>query len=79
MYLKYYLLAQADTLSFVQTVALLQSIYPDRPLDRVFRQAFRLKRGIQHTEVSGIHGTVYMKDKIYLDGYMKIKRWIEEG
>lgn len=79
MYLKYYLLSQIDTLSFVQSVALIQSVYPHNSLERTFAQVTRFKRGIIHTETSNTRGTTYQKDKIYLDGYMRVKEWIDEG
>ena len=79
MYFKYYLLSQVDTLSFVQTTQLLQSFYPNETPEKIFKKAFRLKRGLKHTEVSGVHGTTYQKDKVYLDGYYRLKTWTEEG
>jgi len=79
MYANYYLLAQTDTLSFSQTTALLQSVFPHKALEQIFSQAVRLKRGTIHTEHAEQGGTVYQKDKIYLDGYMHVKEWIDEG
>ncbi|HMT00909.1 MAG TPA: DUF1704 domain-containing protein [Candidatus Absconditabacterales bacterium] len=47
-------------------------------LKNTFKSIFRLKRGIIDTGV--IHsGSVFMKDKVYLDGYLKIKKWVDQG
>lgn len=79
MYMKYYLLATVDTLSFSETIELLRSLYPEKPLESLFSDAVRLKRGITHAGTKWIPWTTYQKDKIYLDGYMRVKRWIENG
>lgn len=49
MYIKYYLLATVDTLSFSDTVELLISLYPEKPRGSIFSDAVRLKRGITHS------------------------------
>lgn len=77
MYIKYYLLSQADERNFAQTATLIQSLYPQYSIETVFAQTVRLKRGIIHTERDG-GGTTYQKDKIYLDGYSRVSEWIEE-
>lgn len=79
MYLKYYLLAMADTLSFAETVELLISLSPEKSLEAVFAGAVRLKRGMIRTETAGIPGTSYRKDQIYLGGYTRIRDWIDNG
>lgn len=45
----------------------------------VFVKTARLKRGLIHTEISGIAGTTFQKDKVYLDGYYRVREWISEG
>lgn len=77
MHIKYYLVATVDTLSFSDTVELLISLYPGKPIESIFAAAVRLKRGITHSGVRGVVGTTYWKDKIYLDGYTHVKQWIE--
>lgn len=79
MFFNYYLVAHADGLSFSQLVGLLRSIYPERPWEKIFSSASRFKRGIQNTSVSGVSGTAYQKDKIYLDGYNLVHEWVENG
>ncbi len=49
MYHKYYLLFQADKLSFAQTASLVQSLYPSDSIEKIFSRTYRLKRGIVHT------------------------------
>ncbi|MDP2103829.1 MAG: DUF1704 domain-containing protein, partial [Candidatus Gracilibacteria bacterium] len=79
MYVKYYLLSTVDVLSFSDTINLLISLYPEKSLESIFSDAVRLKRGIIHSGTKGISGITYQKDKIYLDGYMRVKHWIENG
>ncbi|EKD44278.1 MAG: hypothetical protein ACD_71C00188G0002 [uncultured bacterium (gcode 4)] len=79
MYVKYYLLSTVDVLSFSDTVGLLISLYPEKSLESIFSDAVRLKRGITYSWVKGISWITYQKDKIYLDGYTRIKDWIENG
>lgn len=79
MYFNYYILAQADTLSFSQLTGLLRTMYPEWSLEKIFLMAMRFKRGIVNTSVSGVRGASYYKDKIYLDGYNRVKKWVENG
>lgn len=79
MYLKYYLLSQADQLSFSETASLVQSMYPKSTPRDIFGKTARLKRGLIDTSISGIAGTTFLKDKVYLDWYYRIKEWIDEG
>lgn len=79
MYIKYYLLSTIDVLSFSDTVGLLISLYPEKSLESIFSDAVRLKRGIIHSWIKGISWITYQKDKIYLDGYMRVKEWINNG
>ncbi len=77
MYIKYYLLEVADTLSFAETIESLRVYYPEKSLESIFSDAVRLKRWITHSWTKWIPWTTYQKDKIYLDGYMRVKKWIE--
>lgn len=79
MYIKYYLLSTIDVLSFSDTVGLLISLYPEKSLGSIFSDAVRLKRGIIHSWIKGISWITYQKDKIYLDGYMRVNEWIDNG
>ena len=79
MYLKYYLLSVTDTLSFSETLDLLRTLYPGKTSESIFSDAVRLKRWITHSWTRSIPWTTYQKDKIYLDGYMRVKAWIDSG
>lgn len=47
-------------------------------LAEAFNDTVRMKKGITDTSVRH-PGTLYMKDKIYLDGYDRIEKWIQAG
>ncbi len=79
MFIKYYLLAVSDTLSFSETIEFLRVLYPEKSLESLFSDAVRVKRGITHSGTRWIQGTTYQKDKIYLDWYTRVKQWIENG
>ena len=51
MYIKYYLLSVADTLSFSETIDLIRMCYPEKSEVSLFSDAIRLKRGITHSEI----------------------------
>lgn len=78
-YFRYYELSQAETLSFSQLFSLMQALNPEKTLEQNFAFTMRLKRGITDTSVSGVRGISYQKDKVYLDGYYRVKKWIESG
>lgn len=75
MYIKYYLAFTAKTLNFADLARLIQSLYPEKSQEQVFSDTCRVKRGIKHTQRTWIFG--YMKDMVYLPGYLRIKDWIE--
>ncbi len=77
MYVKYYLLDTVDTLSFSETVELLRTLYPEKSLESIFSDTVRLKRWITHSWTRWIQWTTYQKDKIYLDGYIRVKKWLD--
>ena len=77
MYIKYYLSYMAKTMNFSDLARLIQSLYPEKAQEQIFSDTCRVKRGIKHTQRTGILG--YMKDSIYLPGYLNMKQWIESG
>ena len=77
MYIKYHLLNIVDTMSFSETISILRKLYPKKKLESLFSYAVRLKRWITHSWTQWIPGTTYQKDKIYLDGYTRVKKWID--
>ena len=77
MYIKYYISHQSKTMSFSDLARLIQSVYPDKTQEQIFSDTCRAKRWIKHTQRIGILG--YMKDSVYLPGYLRMKEWIEGG
>lgn len=77
MYIKYYLAYTAKTMNFSDLARIIQNLYPEKSQEQVFSDTCRVKRGIRHTQRTGILG--YMKDSIYLPGYLRVKNWIESG
>jgi len=73
MYKKYYLVKEAENHDFKKTFELLKFIYPDKEMERLFKGALRIKKGIEQTSIKHT-GTIFMKDKIYLEGYENMKR-----
>ena len=57
-------------------VHIINFIYPNRSKELQFKTAIRIKKWVIHTD--NIHPwTVFMKDKIYLEGYKIMKKWVE--
>ncbi len=77
MYIKYYLSYVAKTMNFSDLARLIQTLYPEKTPEQVFSDTTRVKRGIRHTQRTGIFG--YMKDTVYLPGYLRMKKWVESG
>jgi len=76
MYEKYFLIYLAEKSDFVTLTNIIRWIYPQYWLLNIFKSAMRFKRWIQNTAFKW-KWTAYYKDKIYLDGYMKINSYIE--
>lgn len=76
IYKKYYLLEQARNYSFLQMFDLVKFLYPGKPFEGCFKSIIRTKKWIEDTSIIS-KWSVYMKDKIYLDWYYKIKNFIE--
>ena len=76
MYEKYLLIYQAQNNDFVGLANLLRFLHPQDSLLKIFRRAMRFKRWVQNTAFKW-EWTVYFKDKIYLDGYKKVSKWLE--
>jgi len=78
IYKKYFLTKEAEKLDFMKLVELIGLIYPNRWTERKFKTALRIKKWIINSSI--IHaGTVFKKDKIYLDGYIKINNFVNQG
>ncbi|MEF2175172.1 MAG: tyrosine/phenylalanine carboxypeptidase domain-containing protein [Candidatus Absconditabacteria bacterium] len=78
IYKKYHLANVGANFTFSKIVDFIVFLDQDKSIESSFKGALRIKKGIQDTNQIG-EGTVYMKDKLYLDGYHKIKSWVESG
>jgi len=76
MYEKYFLISQAEKADFVHLSNIIRWLHPQDWLLKIFRRTIRFKRWIQNTAFKW-KWTSYYKDKIYLDGYIKVKNWID--
>ena len=73
LYRKYYLLAEARSLSFSKMTELMYLLNPNRTLEWAFKSILRVKKGQILTETP-TNTCIWMKDKVYLDGFMKISK-----
>ncbi len=77
IYKKYFLLREAQKYSFSKLVDLVKFLYPEKRIEWVFNTILRMKKWIMDTSVVN-EWAVFMKEKVYLDGYVKIKDWVEK-
>lgn len=78
IYKKYFLTKEAEKLDFTKLVELIGLIYPNRWTERKFKTALRMKKWTINTSIVD-PGTVFKKDKNYLDGYIKINDYAKQG
>ncbi len=76
-YKKYFLLREAQKYSFSKLVDLVKFLYPEKRMERIFMTILRLKKWIENTWVVN-EWAIFMKEKVYLDGYVKTKDWLEK-
>lgn len=76
LYKKYMVTHELQKFTFSKAVEFVKFIYPDRSLEWIFKTVIRSKKWIIHTENIWVW---YFKDKIYLDGFIKVKQWIDHG
>lgn len=76
LYKKYVVTHELQKFTFSKAVEFVKFIYPDRSLEWIFKTVIRSKKGIIHTENIWVW---YFKDKTYLDGFIKVKQWIDTG
>ncbi len=77
MYEKYFLISQSEKADFVHLANIIKWLHPTEWLLSIFKRTMRFKRWIQNTAFKW-EWTSYYKDKIYLDWYEKIKKYIQE-
>ena len=76
MHKKYVVTHELPKFTFSKAVDFLRFTYPERSLEWLFKTIIRSKRGIINTSNTWVW---YFKDKIYLDGFTKVKQWIDAG
>jgi hypothetical protein len=76
-YKKYFLLKEAQKYSFSKLVDLVRFLYPEKNLERIFNTILKLKKWVGNTSTIN-EWAIFMKDKVYLDWYIKIKDWAEK-
>jgi len=77
IYNKYMLVHVSENMSFSKVCEFARDMHVSKSTVWTFKKALKLKRGIKDTSYIW-HGSTYMKDKVYLDGYRKINKWIDE-
>lgn len=77
MYEKYFLISKATETDFVWLANIIRAMYPDRSLLSIFRMTLRLKKWVKNTAFKW-EWTAYYKWKIYLDGFLGTKQWIDD-
>lgn len=75
IYKEYFMTKQLQEMSFIKSFELCKFLYPNKNIEKLFKTVLRNKRGLVTTSESKWIG--FQKDKIYLEGFMKIKKWIE--
>jgi len=76
MYERYFSIIEWGKYDFSRLTDIIRWLDPNRSLSKVFKLSLRVKKGILNTSFVS-SWTVYMKDKVYLDGYLKIKNYME--
>ena len=76
MYKKYIISHEACTTSFRELVWTIENYYPEKRLEQIFSDCYRAKKGIMNTRKIL---SAFQKDIVYLNGYTKIKNWVENG
>lgn len=78
MYKEYFLINEASKYWFHKLFDIAKFLYPRKEnLEKLFKAIVRIKRWIENTAIVD-PGTVFYKDKVYLEWYLKIKDRIEK-
>lgn len=76
MYKKYFIIREAQKYNFSKIIDLINFMDQNRSLEWCFKTAIKIKKWIKDTSI--VHPwAIAMKEKVYLDWYYKIKKWIE--
>lgn len=76
-YKKYFLLRESQKYSFAKLVDLVKFLYPEKRIEWIFNTILRMKKWIQDTSIVN-EGAIFMKEKVYLDWYVKINKRVEK-
>lgn len=76
MYRKYLNVSQSASSSFLELAQQMKA-WGKRSLVGIFKGVLRVKKWLQDTSHTGLW-TTYYKDKIYLDGYLNVRKRIEQ-
>lgn len=77
IYKKYHLVNVWANYTFSKIVDFITILDQDKSIESSFKWALRIKKWIQDTNQIW-EWTVYMKNKLYLDWYYKIKSWVDK-
>ena len=78
IYQKYLLLFHAQWKSFTETAKYILDRWRAKNLSTVFTMVMRCKQGIQDTSCTAT-GNIFLKNKLYLEGYCEIEKRREQG
>lgn len=78
IYQKYLLLQYGQSKSFREMAKYIQDKQRSKNLTTIFTMVMRCKQGIQDTSLHA-PWTIFLKNKLYADGYHRILHWIEQG
>lgn len=76
-YKMYFLISEAQKYPFEKLVNLALFFYPNKNLETIFKTILKIKKWIEDTSIVN-EWAVHFKEKVYLDGYMKINDWVEK-
>lgn len=74
---EYFLINEWWNYNFSKMFDIIKFMYPMKDLEKAFKAVVRIKRWIENTSIVW-EWTVFYKDKVYLEWYLKIKDWIEK-
>lgn len=77
IYKSYFLANEAQKYNFTKIFELINFLYSGQNMETIFRKTMRVKRGIENTSIIN-EGAIFLKDKIYLDGYEYMKKNISK-
>jgi hypothetical protein len=77
MWYRYFFLDQWGEKNFEELASLVRGLH-GYDLARTFNETLRMKKGVQNTSIQH-PWTLYIKDKIYLDGFTRVQQRLDAG